>query len=243
MLDVQADGDVHSSRLGGPPLARPPTTTDDVAQRVPKIGGTTLRSIDDRLRHGLPGRDNVPVRQKLRVPSPRGGDAQGIRAVDPALSLGTKSSCYASRPDNVRSWTTFRFIVRYAEVASENVAETEVFELSETSLMQFSRQFSWIEMAEPWLSDRSHLRADSGHISSAFRRIVFNGLGIVEHDLRLRRASDEAKRRRYCIARQIGHNAEPMEERRAIGLEPYGTQSISEAMLLEIYRRESQRRR
>ena len=30
MLDMQADGDVHSSRLGGPPLTASPTA-DDIA--------------------------------------------------------------------------------------------------------------------------------------------------------------------------------------------------------------------
>jgi hypothetical protein len=82
-------------------------------------------------------------------------------------------------------------------------------------------------MAEPRLSHRSHLRFNSSHISSAFRRVVFNGLGIVEHDLRRWYAGDEAEHSRYCITRQIGHNAEPMEKSRAIGLEPCGTQSIS----------------
>ena len=88
-------------------------------------------------------------------------------------------------PGHVRSWTTSRSTPRHAEEANENIAKTEVFKVSETSRMQFSRQFIWIEVAEPRLSDRSHSRFDSSHISSAFRRIVFDGLGIVEHDLRL----------------------------------------------------------
>ena len=90
------------------------------------------------------------------------------------------------------SGTTFRFTLWGAEEANGNVGQTEVLKFPEASRTQFARHFVWIEMAKPRLSERTHSRANRSHISSAFRGIVFYGLGIVEHDLRLRWASDVA---------------------------------------------------
>src|SRR5262249_32718442 len=134
----------------------------------------------------------------------RASEAPGKRPRQPHVTpkrTKTQPSRDASRADYVRSCTTFRFALRGAEEANRNFGKTEVFEFSEASRKQFSRQFSWVEMAQPRLPDRSSARADSGHISPALRRIVLKRLGIVEHDLGLRHANDEAKRSPYCVAR------------------------------------------
>ena len=56
-------------------------------------------------------------------------------------------------------------------------------------------------------------------LRAAIGAIVLQWLGVIEHDFRPGHPRDEFQRRRDRLTRQIGHDAEPLEEGRAIRLE------------------------
>jgi hypothetical protein len=62
----------------------------------------------------------------------------------------------------MRSRTTVCFIFRGTEKARQDIGKAEVFEFFETLSAQLSRQFNWIEMADPRLPNRSRARAECG---------------------------------------------------------------------------------
>src|SRR4051794_31180043 len=71
--------------------------------------------------------------------------------------------------------------------------------------------------------------------------IIFKRFGVVEHHLRTPHAGDEIERYQRRLAREIGDNAEPLEERWAISLKAGGQQSIRQTLPLEIDGSEGER--
>src|SRR5437899_8909635 len=72
--------------------------------------------------------------------------------------------------------------------------KAEILDHPETLVAQHFRQLERIEQTEPRLAQRRRPRGKGHHILPAVGAIVFKRLGVIEHDLRFRHASDEIQR-------------------------------------------------
>src|SRR5947207_3183124 len=77
-----------------------------------------------------------------------------------------------------------------------------------------------------------------GQVGAHRRQKILERLGIVEHDFRTRNAGDEIERGDNGFERQIRRYAEPLEIGRLVGAKAGGGESLSQALPLEIDRRE-----
>src|SRR5260370_34622815 len=110
----------------------------------------------------------------------------------------------------------------HAEIANGDIGETEVFQSVKSAIAQILRDLLRIEKAEPGFADRGRPLRDGGDVGAPLWGIIFERLGVVEHDLGAWHPGNVTKYRRDGFARQIRHNSEPTKECRLVALKAGG---------------------